>query len=57
MAKHATTSDNKNQGRPVDPKHLEPIKISAKPKDVAEAIMQKPPKPESEWRYLKDKSR
>ena len=41
------------RGRPENPKYQENIRIDAPPRDVAKAIMKKPPKPESEWRYLK----
>ena len=37
-------------GRPVDPKYLEEIKLEATPKDVAVAIMRRPPK--KDWRFL-----
>ena len=36
-------------------KYDEPIKINASPKDVAIAIMRKPPKLQNEWRFLKNK--
>ncbi len=49
-----------NDPRPIDimkqpkrSKYDEPIKIDASPKDVAIAIMRKPPKRQSEWRFLK----
>ena len=45
------------RGRPENPKYQEPVQIDATPKNVARAIMRKPPKPESQWRYLKNKSR
>ena len=43
------------RGRPENPKYHETVHIDASPKDVARAIMRKPSKPETEWRYLKDK--
>ena len=43
------------RGRPENPKYQETVRIDAPPEAVAKAIMRKPPKPESEWRYLKDK--
>ena len=45
------------RGRPENPKYQETVHIDAPPKDVAKAIMRKPPKPETEWRYLKNKPR
>lgn len=45
----------KQQGRPVDPKYLKELRIDALPEAVAKAITKKPPKPEGEWRYLKNK--
>ena len=42
------------RGRPESPKYQETVHIDAAPKDVARAIMRKPPKAESEWRYLKN---
>ena len=43
------------RGRPENPKYQETVHIDASPATVAKAIMKKPPKPESEWRYLKNK--
>ena len=43
------------RGRPENPKYQDPVHIDASPKDVARAIMRKSPKPEREWRYLKDR--
>ena len=43
------------RGRPENPKYQETVHIDAAPKDVAKSIMRKPPKPETEWRYLKNK--
>ena len=45
------------RGRPENPKFQKPIHINAAPEAVAKAIMRKPPKPETEWRYLKNKPR
>ena len=45
------------RGRPENPKYQKTVHIDAPPKDVARTIMRKPPKPESEWRYLKNKPR
>ena len=45
------------RGRPENPKYQETVRIDAPPEAVAKAIMKKPPKSESEWRYLKDKAR
>ena len=45
------------RGRPENPKYQEPVQINAPPESVAKAIMRKPPKAESEWRYLKNKPR
>ena len=42
------------RGRPENPKYQETVHIDASPKDVTKAIMQKPPKPENEWRYLRN---
>ncbi len=42
------------RGRPENPKYQEAVHIDASPKDVARAIMRKPPKTQSDWRYLKD---
>ena len=42
------------RGRPV---YQENIRIDAPPRDVAKAILKKPRKPESEWRYLKEDKR
>ena len=43
--------------RPENPEYQEAVHIDASPKDVVRAIMREPPKPEPEWRYLKDKPR
>ena len=43
------------RGRPENPKYQELVRIDATPEAVAKAIMKRPPKPEREWRYLKDK--
>ena len=43
------------RGRPENPKYQETLRIDAPPETVAKVIMKKPPKAESEWRYLKDK--
>ena len=45
------------RGRPENPKYQETVHIDAPPKDVAKAIMRRAPKPETEWRYLKNKPR
>ena len=52
-----TTANPKEskRGRPENPKYQEPVHIDVPPREVAKAIMQKPLKPEKEWRYLKDK--
>ena len=42
------------RGRPENPKYQETVHIDASPKDVARAIMRKPLKTQSDWRYLKD---
>ena len=41
------------RGRPENPKYQETVHIDAPPEAVAKSIMRKPPKAESEWRYLK----
>ena len=43
------------RGRPENPKYQESIRIDAPPEAVAKSIMKRPPKPETEWRYLKNK--
>ena len=43
------------RGRPENPKYQETVRIDAPPETVAKSIMKRPPKPESEWRYLKNK--
>ena len=47
-------SEEKSRGgRPVSPRYEEEISVEGTPEEVALAIMQGPPKEESEWRYLK----
>ncbi len=43
------------RGRPENLEYQENISIDASPDAVAKSIMKRPPKPESEWRYLKNK--
>jgi len=45
------------RGRPENPKYQETIRVDAPSEAVAKSIMKRPPKPETEWRYLKDKPR
>ncbi len=55
MAKPKRKHDPKKNsgGRPVKPKYEEELNVDGTPEEVALAIMQGPPKPETEWRYLK----
>ena len=45
------------QASPGEPKYQETVRIDAPPEAVAKPITKRPPKPESEWRYLKEKPR
>ena len=43
-------------GRPENPKNKKTIRIAAPLEALANPVMKTPPKPDTEWRYVKDRS-